>query len=251
MPDFNRTGHRESGSLSACITTADVVSPKTLIICPLRKEWDALIDAFRSNGSRLVMSGSESSLAVDHDLGVALAVGGHGKVDFAIRAHHLLTALGGVSELIVAGVAGSLSQDVVPGAVVVGTETVEHDYKGRFSGDKPAPRFQSSRDLVDAFSSCARGLKDLTCHLGPIASGDEDVVTTERADQIRELTGGLCVAWEGAGGARVARFSEISFIEIRAISDYADPDAARHYRENLPTAMGNLGKVLLSCLTSR
>jgi nucleoside phosphorylase len=55
-----------------------------------------------------------------------------------------------------------------------------------------------------------------------IASGDEDIVTIERAAELHTQTGAVAVAWEGAGVARACLFSQIPYLEIRGITDTAD-----------------------------
>ena len=52
------------------------------------------------------------------------------------------------------------------------------------------------------------------------------------------------VAFEGAGAARACVFSEIPFVEIRAISDSADENAKKDFFSNIPLAMGNVAKIL-------
>jgi nucleoside phosphorylase len=80
---------------------------------------------------------------------------------------------------------------------------------------------------------------------GGIASGDEDVVGARRAAQIRAATNAVCVAWEGSGGARAARFNGISFLEIRAITDGADEQAARSYHDNIGLVMPHVAQLLI------
>ena len=77
-----------------------------------------------------------------------------------------------------------------------------------------------------------------------IASGDEDVVTSERAQAIRDQTGAACVAWEGSGAARAALFNGIGSLEIRAVTDAADKEAPQRFDANLPIAMANLANLL-------
>src|ERR1700756_2526791 len=77
-----------------------------------------------------------------------------------------------------------------------------------------------------------------------IAGGDEDVVTSERAQAIRDQTGAACVAWEGSGAARAALFNGIGSLEIRAVTDAADKEAPQRFDANLPIAMMNLASVL-------
>ena len=74
-----------------------------------------------------------------------------------------------------------------------------------------------------------------------IASGDEDVVTSERAQAIRDQTG---AAWEGSGAARAALFNGIGSLEIRAVTDAADKEAPQRFDANLPVAMANLASLL-------
>ena len=81
-------------------------------------------------------------------------------------------------------------------------------------------------------------------HFGPIASGDEAIFESKRAREVHERTGALAVAWEGAGGARAARFSDVPYLEIRGISDKADQEAPEVWMENLPSAIHNVAVVI-------
>ena len=80
---------------------------------------------------------------------------------------------------------------------------------------------------------------------GTIASGDEDVIDPIRARELQAETGAACVAWEGAGAARAARFNGLRFLELRAITDAADHAAASDFEANLARSMPNLGHLLL------
>jgi nucleoside phosphorylase len=77
-------------------------------------------------------------------------------------------------------------------------------------------------------------------HFGVVASGDEDIVDAPRAAELREGTNALCVAWEGAGGARAAAFNDLCFAEIRGITDAADLEASKSFRANCSIAMPNV-----------
>jgi adenosylhomocysteine nucleosidase len=81
-------------------------------------------------------------------------------------------------------------------------------------------------------------------HIGPIASGDEDVVDAERRTSIHARTGALAAAWEGAGGARACAFLGVPFLEIRGITDSADAQAATSFRLNTPPVMARVAEVL-------
>ena len=85
-------------------------------------------------------------------------------------------------------------------------------------------------------------------HIGIVASGDEDIVTHIRAEELQKQTNALAVAWEGAGGARAARFNNLPFIEVRGITDNARDDVPQSFSANLPVAMSNIGMVMLNLI---
>jgi len=117
-----------------------------------------------------------------------VAPGGHGKTQFAIQAQYLIDRFSSVELVICAGAAGSLAPDLSVGDVVVGTETVEHDYRQLFA-TRPLPRFPGHGTSIDALRRSAQAVGGFHVSFDVIASGDEDVVTSERAQAIRDQTG--------------------------------------------------------------
>ena len=135
---------------------------------------------------------------------------------------------------------------------LLATTTVEHDYNNKFN-ERALPKFDGAEAAIAELRSVSRSTKAFSVHFGPIASGDEDVVETERKRALHESTGALAVAWEGAGGARACAFNRIPFVEIRVeirgVTDTADHNAASDFEENLEVAMRNLA-TLITCWTS-
>src|SRR5262249_20722267 len=82
-------------------------------------------------------------------------------------------------------------------------------------------------------------------HYGIVASGDEDIVTSDRATALREATGAIAVAWEGAGGARASLFNALPFVELRGVTDTANQEAAADFHANLRRVMANLATFIL------
>lgn len=217
----------------------------TLVATPQKSELEPLLDALERLGhaSRARSVGRMTCHGIPA-LDLIVAAAGHGKAQFALQTQYLVDRLGDIRALMCVGAGGSLADDLAPGHIVVGTTTVEHDYTLRFV---PAslPSHEPSSALLNAVRTTAdRSQLPFRVHFGPIASGDEDVVEPQRANELREATDALCVAWEGSGGARVAAFNELDFLELRAITDGADANASTSYRENLDRAMGNLGALL-------
>ena len=120
---------------------------------------------------------------------------------------------------------------------------MEHDYRLLFATPL-LPRFAGHGPSIDALSRLALGISGFHVIFDVIAGGDEDVVTSERAQGIRDQTGAACVAWEGSGAARASLFNGIGSLEIRAVTDAADKEAPLRFDANLPIAMANLASLL-------
>jgi adenosylhomocysteine nucleosidase len=181
------------------------------------------------------------------DWRAVVALGGHGKTQFAVQAQYFVDLFRSVELVICAGAAGSLAPELSVGDVVVGTETVEHDYRLLFA-TRPLPRFPGHGPTIEALRRSANAISGFNVAFDVIASGDEDVVATARARAIRDQTGAACVAWEGSGAARVACFNGIGSLEIRAVTDAADKEAPQLFDQNLPIAMANLANLIRTWL---
>lgn len=224
---------------------------KTLIVLPLKKEFDALTEYMTSEGHEIEALEVKAPSAWFQDIALVVSVAGHGKAQFAATTQYLIDRCGPFGLVIAAGAAGALDSNLMPGDVVMATETVEHDYKLRFHGDAPAPRHASSSEVRVSIENAHQKRSSIGLYTGAIASGDEDIVDKERAKEFHKQTDALCVAWEGAGGAKAAQFNGIPFIEIRAITDAADGEAPDSYRVHLADAVMNIGRILLPWLRER
>ena len=172
------------------------------------------------------------------DLDMTVACGGLGKAQFALQTQHLLDASADWDIVFCAGAAGALADELSIGDVVVATSTMEHDHKNRFT-ERPRPRFEGAQEIISELKRLA-SVPSFRVHFGVVASGDEDITGAERSSALYASTGALVVAWEGAGGARACEFSDVPFVEVRAVTDTADQDAPSDYDANLEVAMSNL-----------
>ena len=140
-----------------------------------------------------------------------------------------------------------MSDDLKIGDVVVATETVEHDFKWGILSGKPLPSFPGDRKAIAVLENELPMMEEsFDVHFGIVASGDEGIVDPKRASELRKDTGAIAVAWEGAGGARAADFSDLPFLEVRGISDGAGEDATSEFHENLPNAVQNVATIVLT-----
>jgi adenosylhomocysteine nucleosidase len=177
------------------------------------------------------------------DLNMTLARGGTGKAQFAVQTQHLLDAAMDWELVICAGAAGALSDALSVGDVVVATSTVEHDYNNKFS-ERPVPSFEGAPEAIATLRRMPHSFDSFKVHFGIVASGDEDVVDTERRRTLHQQLNALAVAWEGAGGARACKFSNVPFVEIRGITDAANRLAPSDFETNLAIAMNNVAALI-------
>lgn len=215
----------------------------TLIAVPLAAEL-RVIRAVLAETARPVAKPTDRAsgpeIEVFPDLGIGLLRGGHGKAEFAARCAWVLARNHEIQRLIVAGTAGALSPRLNPGDIVVATEVIEHDYSELFDPHARLPRFTTDPELMKLLAVAA------DVHRGIIAGGDEDIVTTERAQQLAEATGAIAVAWESPGGARAASTAGVPWCEVRGISDGADANAASDFKRQLSGTMTGVGRLILS-----
>lgn len=209
---------------------------KTLVLCPLKVELKYIAQNLGASPINILgATGYQTPKFV-------LAEGGHGKVQFAIKAQQLIHHFPDLDMLVCAGAAGSLDPLAQLCDVVVGTQTIEHDYKEGFENAKK-PSVAGSPELLAKAQSLT--FPDFKIHFGKIASGDEDVMSEVRAEEIKRVTeGAIAVAWEGIGGAKVSQHNGLSFLEIRAITDNARHDAGESFKLNIKRSMESLSKVL-------
>ena len=216
-----------------------------LVVAPVTAEFEALTSAFDERWGRGVLRETGRMAVREYTApAVVLAEGGFGKVQYGVTTQHLLDHLPDVDLVVCAGIAGGLTDDVRVGDVVIGTETVEHDFYSGVLGRVP-PGFEGSREHLARLAGTV-GEEDapFSVHFAPIASGDEGISDRVRKDAIHARTDALAVAFEGAGGARSALFCGIPYLEVRGISDMAEGDVLTELVANLPDAMANVATVV-------
>jgi len=220
---------------------------KTLVLCPLKPELNILLEFFRNEGIELheITSKAKKSFR-SPKLNCIFACGGHGKSHFASTTHKFLIEIPTIETVICLGTAGSLAPQVKPFDVILGSISIEHDSQ-RNEEEEKFPSFKSLLAPTLPPTSEFQAWP-FQVHVAPIASGDEDIVSSERAQNIYEKTNALAVAWEGIGGACTAHAANKKFLEIRGITDHANSQAYEDFQKNLTIAIQNASRVLLQLL---
>ena len=167
---------------------------------------------------------------------VVVAKCGIGKVNAAACAQSMID-LFGVTHLVNTGVAGSLSEDLGIGDLLISTEVAHHDVDVTPLGFEPCrlPDFPEVFFVADPAMreklkrACEIAAPDVTCLSGRVASGDQFVSGAEDRKRIHEALGASCAEMEGAPIAQVATVNDVPFVILRAISDHADGSACDDY----------------------
>lgn len=213
----------------------------TLVVIPTRSEFDAFVNAIATEPPRKMVNGLVPTFHLPL-LDISIALGGLGKVQFAVSCQHLLDQRPW-SALLCVGAAGGLAAHIKHGDLVASTETIEHDI--RKLARPLMPRYQSDTTLLQACrDSIAKHNFQFEVHFGPVASGDEDIADTTTRDALAARTGALAVAWEGAGAGAACQFSKVPFLELRGIADSADPHAPEAFARNINQVMANLAAIV-------
>lgn len=218
-----------------------------LVVTPIDEEYEAFKDTLDGFGHEGVDRAVGRLTAREYDDGeMILAQGGLGKAQFGVQTQHLIDNLEGIRVVVCAGTCGRLDETLSVGDVVVGTQTVEHDFnRGMTLIEFPLPTFEGDAKLIEALRGVAeRGSLPCNLRFGGIASGDEGIASEKRIRELVESTGAKVVAWEGAGGGRAAQLSELPFLEIRGISDGAGENAFDEFWANIPVAIRSVAAVV-------
>lgn len=191
---------------------------------------------------------------------IILVKSGIGKVN-AARCTQLLIDRWNPDYIVNTGIAGGVGAGLAVGDVVIGEETVQHDFdvtafgyaRGYlFLGEKDQPTvFRADETLCAAVSdTLATMLPPERIHRGRIATGDLFVSGAQAKSGIAREFSALAVEMEGCAVAQTASANGIPFVIVRAISDLADGTAAESYEEFETEAAGLSARAIEACIAA-
>jgi adenosylhomocysteine nucleosidase len=218
---------------------------KILIVIPTRVELNAFLEACREQGYPGAAGKSgELPVTAFPELGTTVALGGVGKKRQTLRTQELIAA--GDWELVIcAGSAGALAPGPVRGDVVIATETVEYDLRKKLD-DSRLPRYPGSEAILSLCRQTIETEPGFRVHYGPVASGEQFLMTGLQRAAVYQRTHALVAAMEGAGGALACQPSGVAFLEIRAVTDVGNLMAPFDFILNLKAAMKNVAQVVIA-----
>jgi adenosylhomocysteine nucleosidase len=197
------------------------------LISAMKVEME-LIAAAIENGKMEYMGGVAFQTGSLWGHEVALCVCGPGKVNAAMCTQALIQRYHPEAVLNL-GVAGSLSDKVSIGDVVVGTYAVQHDMDTSPLGDPPG--YISGINLIrlplndlmqDKLRRALSALPDIKGVFGGVATGDQFLHNAAHRVKVRDQFEALCCEMEGGAVAHVCHVNGVPCAIVRAISDNAD-----------------------------
>lgn len=159
---------------------------------------------------------------------------GIGKVNAALCAQ-ILCDMFAVTHIVNTGIAGSLSNDLDIGDLVISRDAMYHDFDCCHFGYAPGQvpglpvAFPADERLIGLAKKAVEQVHPGHSREGRVASGDLFVTRQADKDAIIAKTGALCTEMEGAAIAHTAHRNGVPFVILRAISDKADNSAQMDY----------------------
>ena len=160
---------------------------------------------------------------------------GVGKVNAALCVQILCDCFG-VTHLVNTGIAGSLSNELDIGDLVVSKDAMYHDFdccgfnypRGKVPG-MDVIAFPADETMMHYALTAGEQIHPGHIKVGRVATGDQFICDKGVKSAIIENTQALCTEMEGGAIAQAAYRNEVPFVILRAISDKADDSADMDY----------------------
>lgn len=166
---------------------------------------------------------------------IILSKCGIGKVNSAVTTQYIIDKYK-PDYIINKGLAGSLTDKLKLGDIIIGEKMIQHDFDltafGKVKGDmqnnskKNSPTFYySDKDLVNKF------LKFPDVKTGTILTGDVFVIDTKQKEKLQKEFNADAIDMESAAIAQTAQRNNIPVLVLRTISD-TNKDSTDKYTKN-------------------
>lgn len=212
-------------------------------VIPLPAEAKPLLQRVK-NRKRYKRDSREMYTGIFFNKKISIIISGAGKIKSA-AATQLLVDTFPAKEYIHYGTAGAISSKLKVGDIIVATKVIEHDVIELFPKKNPPPTYK----ITPLLQKNRIQNNNFSLAWGTILSGDEDVISSKRKNQLNKLYKGLAVDWESAGFALTCELNKVSGYIFRGISDYAYEHTPMEYQKNQQVAVKNVITLLARLLT--
>ncbi len=179
-----------------------------------------------------------------------LAQSGVGKVNVAAAAQFMIDRFNPAA-VINTGSAGSVSENLDYGDIVISSACVQYDFDltafGREKGyiTDIGKLIEADGHLADVLlEACKADGGDYGFHKGIVASADRFVSSADEKRAIAEEFGALCCEMEGAAVAQICLLNRVPFVIVRSVSDTLKGDIAESWEKYLEFAAARCARVL-------
>ena len=196
------------------------------IICAMQIEADGII-ALMENKKQKEIAKMTFTSGTLNGKELVVVVCGVGKVNAAMCSFAMIQNYA-PKYVVNSGVAGSVSEKVSVGDIVVATNAVEHDMNttalGDLQGEVSFPEgkvmyFECDKKVCDALYNSAEKLENTRVEKGTVASGDIFISERRQRVNIGETFNALACEMEGAAIAHICSRAGVPCGILRAISD--------------------------------
>lgn len=199
------------------------------IICALKIEVEGIIELMeeKTNIPAARMTFTKGKIKGKNIVAVECGIG---KVNAAICSQ-IMIDLFKPDVIINSGIAGSLSNEINIGDIVIAKDVVQHDMDGTATGDPPGEILFNDEKRIDIpadeaviknLEIACKDLKNTKTVIGRIATGDVFVDARERRHSIHNTFGAIACEMEGGAIGQVCYRNGVPFGIIRCISDDID-----------------------------
>ena len=210
----------------------------TGIICAMAIEADG-IKNMMSDIEKTTVAKIEFTNGKIHGKDVVVAECGIGKVNAAMSTQ-IMIDLYKPQSIVNSGVAGSLSEKLSVGDIVISDKVLEHDMDitalgdplGQISfNDEQLIYIPSDKDVTNRLLSACKKLENTTVLTGAIASGDKFISDVEERLKIGKTFEAMACEMEGASVGQVCYRNGVPFSILRSISDDLKSNEGTDYME--------------------
>jgi adenosylhomocysteine nucleosidase len=201
---------------------------------------------------------------------VVLVKSGIGKVNAALTTALLLQNFK-PSDVIFTGIAGGVGENLLPGDIVISTQTAQHDF-GQLSSEginvwqtfnreeKSNPLFFPCDSALISLAETAAANAQLrlvrtyeakrkpSITRGTIVTGDVFMASSQGKEKLIKDFNATAVEMEGGAVAQICFQEKVPYLVIRSISDTADENAERFYKKFIKVAAFNSASLVMEML---
>lgn len=214
-------------------------------IIPTKREAVGLINALLDKKEDLIKGRKiySGNLGALH---CTILISGIGKVLAASGTQLLIDSTPDLKMIFHLGCAGAINPHLKLGSIIIGDEIIDHAYKSSVSESVPSVKIKSQ--LAHDFFHFLKQ-NQIQVEMGKMLSGDEDIVTTLRKEELFAKFDGLSVDWESFACLKICKLNNVECIVVRTICDSASEATAKEFQVNFDTVSKDLMNHVIAFLT--